>query len=49
MSDTKIVRIEVEKSVWNKVKAKASIEDMPVKDYASKIFKEEVQDMDIIE
>lgn len=46
MSDTKIVRIEVDTEVWRKIKAKASLKGMHVKDYANEIFGEEVEDFE---
>ncbi|OKY77338.1 MAG: hypothetical protein BTN85_1988 [Candidatus Methanohalarchaeum thermophilum] len=46
MSETKDVRIEVDKEVWQKIKAKASLQGKNVKDFAGEIFEREVEDFE---
>jgi len=44
---SKTVRIEVEESVWRKVKAKAALQGKNVKDFSAEVFRREVEDFKI--
>ncbi|MFW5904231.1 MAG: hypothetical protein ACOCTK_02065 [Candidatus Saliniplasma sp.] len=43
----KTIRVEVEESVWRKVKAKAALQGKNVKDFTAEIFRKEIEDFEM--